>query len=155
MKRIFIAFMVIVLGLCFTSSGIYADESSTKFHIPTLKKRTYDLGNKMPWEVMSAGLIEDIHNKGDVVFLYKDASLLEEKIAEAINYKQTSCSQYTKDENADNVAKYVIVFVETIMPFYLDKADYFTKLRGVATALEIHDYKLAKDRLNEAKQLRQ
>ncbi|MGE1052288.1 MULTISPECIES: hypothetical protein [Bacillus] len=115
----------------------------------TPTKRTVDLGSNKPWQAAAPSRVKEWQGKGETVYLWSDASELENMTLESINIKDH------QDERMPAVAEYLETFAKEVGPNVSDKKEYFNKLNETASDLKSMNLDSAKTKIEEAKKLRE
>lgn len=102
--------------------------------------------NGMVWDSYSGQEIINKVKAGETLYLFSDATALEEKVLTVVNGDTSK---------VDFVNMNVMGFVANLQEHYPDQKDYFDKLTEVQDALFNKDYATVKTKIEEAKQLRE
>lgn len=116
--------------------------------------RTVDTGPNHPWEHFTSERISELQENGETVYLFDDATALEEHVIEMANVEIPDHAPTTKEEAANSTANHLKQFIEGVQPF-VDKPEYFSKLEEVQNALLNGQYDSVPTLIQEAKTLRE
>ena len=150
-----LALTLSISSLVACSDTKVADKTESKIEstnetkqVPT--ERTVGIGQNKPWQAGARTLIKDWQDKGETVYLWSDASGVEDMAVSEIDRDVKP-----KEKHMESTAGYVQLFIDEVKKQKPDQKEYFDKMSEAVNDMKAVNLDGAKTKIEEAKKLRE